>query len=112
MFMFSLFIDMIIIFILGCIRLSLVALLIIIYTQTYEGITMALTAVKIDNEILADAKAYGEAESRSTAKQVAHWARIGKIAQDNPDLTYEDITEILLGMAQAKAGMTTPYKFG
>ena len=73
---------------------------------------MTSTAVKIDNDIVAQAKTYGKAESRSATKQVEYWARIGKIAQDNPDLTYEDITEILLGMAQVKSGMTTPYKFG
>lgn len=73
---------------------------------------MSSTAVKIDSDILAQAKAYGEAESRSASKQVEYWLKIGKIAQDNPDLNYADITEILLGMAQVKAGMTTPYQFG
>ncbi|MCF8999670.1 ParD-like family protein [Acinetobacter nectaris] len=71
---------------------------------------MALTAVKIEDEILADAKEYGEAMGRSAVKQVEYWIKIGKIAQDNPDLTYEDITEILLGMAQAKADMTAAYR--
>lgn len=73
---------------------------------------MTSTAVKIDSDIVDQAKIYGKAESRSATKQVEYWARIGKIAQDNPDLTYEDITEILLGMAQVKSGMTIPYKFG
>ena len=73
---------------------------------------MTSTAVKIDSDIVAQAKTYGKAESRSATKQVEYWAKIGKIAQDNPDLTYEEITEILLGMAQVKSGITTVYKFG
>ena len=62
--------------------------------------------------MLSQAKTYGEAQSRSATKQIEYWARIGKIAQDNPDLNFEDISDILNGMAQAKSGMTTPYKFG
>jgi len=73
---------------------------------------MTYTAVKIDSEIVESAKVYGKAESRSATKQVEYWARIGKIAQDNPDLTFEDITDLLLSMAQVKAGNTTPYNFG
>ena len=73
---------------------------------------MTSTAIKIDNNIVDQAKTYGKAESRSATKQVEYWAKIGKIAQDNPDLTYDDITDILLGMAQAQSGMTTPYSFG
>ena len=43
---------------------------------------MTSTAVKIDSDIVAQAKSYGEAESRSATKQVEYWARIGKIAQN------------------------------
>jgi len=73
---------------------------------------MTSKPIKIDRDIIDQAKIYGKADSRSATKQVEYWARIGKIAQDNPDLTYEEITEILLGMAQVKSSITTPYKFG
>jgi len=73
---------------------------------------MTSKPIKIDKDIIDQAKIYGKADSRSATKQVEYWARIGKIAQDNPDLTYEEITEILLGMAQVKLDMTRPYKFG
>lgn len=73
---------------------------------------MTDTAVKIDSEIVKSAKVYGMAESRSATKQIEYWARIGKIAQDNPDLTFEDITGLLLSMAQVKVGNTKPYNFG
>ncbi len=89
-----------------------VFIMIIIYISLYEDEIMTSTAVKIDNDIVDQAKTYGKAESRSATKQVEYWAKIGKIAQDNPDLTYDDITDILLGMAQAQSGMTTPYSFG
>ncbi len=41
---------------------------------------MTSTAVKIDNDIVDQAKTYGKAESRSATKQVEYWAKIGKIA--------------------------------
>lgn len=86
--------------------------MIVIYKLLYEGEIMTSTTIKIDNDIVTQAKTYGKAENRSTTKQVEYWARIGKIAQDNPDLNYGDITGILLGIAQVKSGMTTAYKFG
>lgn len=73
---------------------------------------MTLITVEIDNEILAQARTYGVAQNRSATKQIEYWARIGKIAQDNPDLNFNDISDILNSIAQVKAGVTTPYKFG
>jgi hypothetical protein len=60
---------------------------------------MALTVVKLDSGLVAHAKTYGEAANRSTAKQVEYWARIGKIAQYNSDLSYKEIAEILCNHA-------------
>ncbi len=37
---------------------------------------------------------------------------IGKIAEENPDLSYEDITNILLAQLEADNGNVTEYKFG
>ena len=34
-------------------------------------------------------------QSRSVAKQIEHWANIGKIAAENPDLSYSLIRELL-----------------
>lgn len=73
---------------------------------------MSYTAVKIDSSIIESAKVDGVAESRSATKQIEYWAKIGKIGQDNPDLTFQDIADLLLSMAQVKAGNTTPYTFG
>ena len=66
---------------------------------------MSHVAVKIDSDIVESAKIYGMAESRSATKQIEYWAKIGKIAQDNPDLTFQDIADLLLSMAHVKAGI-------
>ncbi len=72
---------------------------------------MSMT-VKLSDELLAEAKRHASAFSRSVPKQIEHWAQIGRIAEDNPDLSYEFIKSILLGLQEAADGHTTPYTFG
>lgn len=69
-------------------------------------------AVHLDQKLINTAKSYSNVECRSTAKQIEHWAKIGHIAEDNPDLTYEDIKGILLGLADVQMGNVEPYKDG
>jgi hypothetical protein len=38
-------------------------------------------------------------------------AIVGKIAEDNPDLSFSVIKDILLGSQQIKEGLGTPYIF-
>ncbi|GHV74782.1 hypothetical protein AGMMS49940_20840 [Spirochaetia bacterium] len=73
---------------------------------------MAGTAVKLSSDILAEADRYARVFSRSLPKQIEHWARIGKIAEENPDLSYEFIKDILLALEEAKTGAVSEYRFG
>jgi len=49
--------------------------------------------------------------NHSIAKQIEHWARIGRIAEENPDLTYEFIKNILIAQQEAKADKLEVYHF-
>ena len=69
-------------------------------------------SVKLAGGLVAEASRYADVFSRSVPKQIEHWAKIGKIAEENPDLSYEDITNILLAQAEADSGDVTEYKFG
>ena len=69
-------------------------------------------AVKLSTEILEEADKYAAVFSRSVPKQIEHWAKIGKIAEENPDLPYDFIKDILLGVEDLKAGNVSEYKFG
>ncbi len=55
-----------------------------------------LVNVKISAELVAEAKRYSHVYHRSLPKQIEYWSRIGKIAEENPDLTYALIQKILL----------------
>ena len=69
-------------------------------------------AVKISEELLNEARLYAKVQHRSVAKQIEYWAKIGKIAEDNPDLPLSFILDIFRGREEIKQGLTTPYVFG
>jgi hypothetical protein len=48
----------------------------------------------------------------TTDKQINHWAKIGKIAEENPDLSFEFIQSVLEARQEALDGQTEPYLFG
>ncbi|QQR49572.1 ParD-like family protein [bacterium] len=69
------------------------------------------TAVKLSESIVSKAKKISKALNRSVAGQIEHWAKIGKIAEENPDLTYEFIKNILIAQQEAKSEDLEPYLF-
>lgn len=73
--------------------------------------TMA-TAVRISEELVDEAKKFSRIDHRSLTGQIEHWARIGKCAEENPDLTYSLIKEILVGIEELERGEKSKYKFG
>ena len=68
--------------------------------------------VRISDELLNEARKYSKIDHRSLAGQVEHWAKIGKCAEENPDLTYVLIKEIFVGLAELEQGENEEYKFG
>ena len=71
-----------------------------------------MPVVSLPQKLVDNAKIYSQATHRSTPKQIEHWATIGKIVEENPDLPYSFVSNILLGIEEAKAGDTTEYTFG
>ena len=66
-------------------------------------------SVRLDDSFVEEVQIHAEAAKRSVPKQIEHWAEIGKIAEDNPDLTYGFIKEALLATAEINAGKATKY---
>lgn len=69
------------------------------------------TAVKLSEDIVSDAKIMSKALNRSIAGQIEHWAKIGRLAEENPDLTYEFIKNILIAKQEADAEKFEAYVF-
>lgn len=70
------------------------------------------TTIKLSDELVREARRYAEVYSRSVPKQIEYWSRIGKIAEENPDLSYRFIKDILIAQLEVENGQVTPYEFG
>ncbi|MGA2467018.1 MAG: hypothetical protein ABSH06_22050 [Thermodesulfobacteriota bacterium] len=70
------------------------------------------TAVRISENLVNDARKFSRIDHRSLTGQIEHWARMGKCAEENPDLTYSLIKEILIGVEELEQGGKSEYKFG
>ena len=69
-------------------------------------------SIKLSDELVNNATAHGKALHRTPPKQIEYWARIGKIAEENPELTLGFVKDVLIGLEEAEAGDMTEYKFG
>ena len=82
------------------------------YGAQRHGEVIMSSNLRLDDALIAEAKVTGRVMSRSAAKQIEHWAKVGKIMEDNPDLTYMFVRDALLSKAEADAGMVEAYTFG
>jgi hypothetical protein len=67
--------------------------------------------VRLSADILSMAKARVALTSRSVPKQIEYWAKIGKIAEENPDLPYEFIAGALEAREEMKHGEVSRFEF-
>jgi hypothetical protein len=65
--------------------------------------------VVISDEYAAKARRFGRVYHRSLPKQIEYWSRIGKIAEENPDLPFSLIKDILLDREEENH---KEYEFG
>ena len=68
--------------------------------------------VKLSGDFVLEAGKYASVFSRSTSKQIEYWAKIGRIVEENPDLPYSFIKDILLSLEETKSEKAIPYEFG
>ncbi len=68
--------------------------------------------IRISENLAGQAKVRSSVENRSMTAQIEYWAKIGKIAEENPELPFTFIKEILLGMEELKSGENAEYAFG
>lgn len=52
---------------------------------------------RIEDDLYASAKLAGDAQSRSAAQQIAHWARIGREIQASASVSHREIADVLAG---------------
>ena len=60
--------------------------------------------VKLNESLVDQARRYAAIQHRSVPKQIEYWSRIGKIAEENPDLPFSMIRDILIADQEAPVG--------
>ena len=65
--------------------------------------------VKLSESLIDQARRYASIQHRSVPKQIEYWSQIGKIAEENPDLPFSVIREILIADQEEPVG---EYRFG
>ena len=70
------------------------------------------TAVRISDTLVRAARMMSAVENRSVTGQIEHWAKVGRCAEENPELTYSLIKEMLVGIEELEQGESSEYRFG
>ncbi len=65
--------------------------------------------IKLSERLVEKAKSHALANHRSIPKQIEYWSQLGRIAEENPDLPYSLIHDILLADQEEVIG---EYQFG
>jgi hypothetical protein len=65
--------------------------------------------VKLSESLVDQARRIAHIQHRSVPKQIEYWSQIGKIAEENPDLPFSLIRDILIADQEEPVG---EYRFG
>ncbi len=68
--------------------------------------------INLDERLVDAARSYSGASSWSIPKQIEHWVIIGRVAEENPELSYHFIRDILIALKEVKMGEVEEYKPG
>jgi hypothetical protein len=68
-------------------------------------------SVRLSDSLVKQARVMGLVMSRSGAGQIEHWAKIGRIAEENPELSYEFIRDSLIAKTEVDNGLVDDYEF-
>ena len=68
-------------------------------------------AVKLSGDIVSAAQIMSKVLNRSVTGQIEYWAKIGKLAEENPDLNYDMIKNILISKQEVRLEQLEPYSF-
>jgi len=61
---------------------------------------MNTTTLSIDGELAGAAKQRGQLFNRSMAGQIEHWAQLGRVIEESPDFSIQQIAQVLCAFDQ------------
>jgi hypothetical protein len=77
-----------------------------------ERKTMATASIRLDQDLVEKATIMAKALNTTAPKQFEHWAKIGEMMENNPDLPYEFVKQAIIAKAEKEAGKLEVYDFG
>ena len=72
---------------------------------------MVSSAVRLSEDIMKAAISSAPIHSRSVPKQIEHWVKIGKIAEENPHLPYNFIKGVMEARGEMERGEVSAFEF-
>ncbi len=69
------------------------------------------TSITLSDDLLKATRQQAQISHRSFDEQLQYWLKIGKIAEENPDLPFEFIKKVLLSKQEMLIGEVEPYTF-
>ena len=73
---------------------------------------MATASIRLDKALVDKASVIAKAHHRTPPKQIMHWAMIGQLMEEYPDLSYEFVRQLLIAQSEVESDMIEPYEFG
>ncbi|MDM8565833.1 hypothetical protein QUF74_09285 [Candidatus Halobeggiatoa sp. HSG11] len=70
-----------------------------------------MITVQVSDKLVKNAERRVNSLNRSVSEQIEYWAKIGKITEDNPDIPYEFLLDILTAKEEIKNGEVSEYIF-
>jgi len=72
---------------------------------------MTTINIRLDENLVRKATMAAKSSNRTTFQQIEHWIKIGKMMEDNPELSYEFVQQAITAKAEKKAGNLDNYQF-
>jgi hypothetical protein len=67
--------------------------------------------IKLSKKLILQATTTAKSTNRSIADQIEHWVKIGKLVEENPDLTYDFIKQLLISKKESTKRNLLLYTF-
>jgi hypothetical protein len=69
------------------------------------------TVVRISDELANVARHRSKVEQRSMTAQLEYWVKIGKASEDNPNMTFALLKEIMISRSEIESSQGEEYVF-
>jgi len=69
-------------------------------------------AVQLPESLVQEARSASEGASRTLSEQIEYWARLGKAAEENPDLQVPILQDVLASPSEMNLNKLSKFRFG